>query len=624
MNILYNKIILVPLALILTLLAFTGVSAAMSFSGLPDVTFNEDATGTLNLNTYVSGANGSVAFTYSGNTDVKVSINSGVATFSANANVNDPGETITFTATDQTPTQVADNIIVKINAVNNAPTITLADTVKLKVDAPYSAPVTVTDVDDNTFTFTKSTDWETFSINSVNGQMTFTPTEDDFGPHTVTITVEDNGGGTLTKLTATKDITFLVTEDTDDGSLTVKSLSIDDKTGADDETMPGDILGIEFDLSNKITKDMSNINVEAWLQDSTGDRLGDKFELDEEYDVDAKDSQNIKFQMQVSPEALSKTYDLVIWAEGEDEDGNTKSVLATDEVQVKRDSHDVFIEAVAVTPTPVTCGSGVEFTIHVWNTGKTDEDDVHVTVKNSDLKISSDSGKYALDSEDDANMVANAVILDTSKAGTYPIEFTVLFDGDKYSEKLTALLQVNCGGEFAVNVPDSENIIAEGTGTLALSQTSVTADIGDKIKFTAILSNTESTNVNYKLTVLGAADWADTSVEPAEVTLAPGTSIPVYVYLTPQAGTYGKQEATLSITSGTAIVATKTMTVNLPEKPTTTITPGNNVANPLTAKIGNITLDTNALVLMAFVLAIAMFGTGLALRFRAAKAEKKR
>jgi hypothetical protein len=613
----------VPLVLVLGLLSFVGASAALGFSGLPDVTFNEDATGTLNLNTYVSGANGSVTFTYSGNTDVKVSINNGVATFSANANVNDPGETITFTATDQTPTQVADNIIVKINAVNDAPTITLADTVKLKVDAPYSAAVTVTDVDDNTFTFTKSTDWETFVINSVNGQMTFTPTEDDFGPHTVTITVEDNGGGTLTKLTATKDVTFLVTEDTDDGSLTVKSLSIDDKTGADDETMPGDVLGIEFDLSNKITKDMSNINVEAWLQDSTGDRLGDKFELDEEYDVDSKDSQNIKFEMQVSPEALSKTYDLVIWAEGEDEDGNTKSVLATDEVQVKRDSHDVFIEAVAVTPTPVTCGSGVEFTIHVWNIGKTDEDDVHVTVKNSDLKISSDSGKYALDSEDDANMVANAVILDTSKAGTYPIEFTVLFDGDKYSEKLTALLQVTCGGVVSVE-PVGETVIPEGTGTLALSQTSVTADIGDKIKFTAILSNTESTNVNYKLTVLGAADWADTNIEPADVTLAPGTSIPVYIYLTPNAGTYGKQEATLSITSGTAIVATKTMTVNLPEKPTTTITPGTGVANPLTAKIGNITLDTNALVVIAFVLAIAMFGTGLALRFRAAKTDKKR
>jgi len=625
MNTIYNKILLVPIVLVLGLLCLTGVSAALSFSGLPDVTFNEDATATLNLNTYVSGANGTVTYTYSGNTNVKVSIASGIATFSANSNVNVPnGETITFTATDQTPEQKQDSVVVKISAVNDAPTLTIADQIKIKIGSAYNLAVPATDPDVATngdvLTFSYTTDWDTFLMNNA-GQISFTPTDDDFGVHDVTITVKDSAGAS-----ASKTVQFLVTEDTDDGSLTISGVGIDDVTGDDSSTAPGDQLSLDFDLNNKISQDMSSISVEAWLEDSSGDRLGDKFEPDDTYDIDSKDSQAVKFKINVSPEAESKTYNLIIQASGDNEDGDTKSVLYTEEVKVTRETHDMFIESVSVMPNPAECGSPAEFTLLVWNVGKTSEDDVHVKILNSALGINTDTGKYAVDksgSDADVSVIADVTIPSSAKAGYYPIDFAVWYDGDKYSDKQTALLQVTCGGS-TTSTTDNETTVPAGTGTISLAQSAVSADIGQAVKFTAVLSNTESTDVNYKLAITGAADWADASVEPADVTLAPGTSIPVYIYLTPKAGSYGKEDATLTITSGTTVVASKTLTINLPEKPTTIVTPGTGVANPLTVKLGNMTLDTNELVLIAFVAALVMFGLGLAMRFRAGKADKKR
>ena len=622
MNTIYNKILLVPIVLVLGLLCLTGVSAALSFSGLPDVTFNEDATATLNLNTYLSGANGTVTYTYSGNTNVKVSIASGVATFSANSNVNVPnGETITFTATDQTPEQKSDNIVVKITPLNDAPTLTLADQIKIKIGSAYNLAVTATDPDVATngdvLTFNYTTDWETFSMSNA-GQISFTPIDDDFGVHDVTIAVKDSAGAS-----ASKTVKFIVTEDTDDGSLTISDVGVDDVTGDDESTAPGDNLDIDFDLNNKISQDMSDISIEAWLEDSDGNRLGDKFEPEETYDLDSKDSQVVKFKMSVGPEAESIAYNFMIQASGENEDGDTKSVLYTEAVKVTRETHDMFIEAISVTPNPADCGSPAEFAISVWNVGKTDEDDVHVKILNSDLKISTDTGKYAVDksgSDADVSIIVDVTIPSSAKAAYYPIDFVVWYDGDKYSDKQTALLQVSCGAPTT----DNETTVPAGTGTISLAQSAVSADIGQEVKFTAVLSNAESTDVNYKLAITGAADWADASVEPADVTLAPGTSIPIYIYLTPKAGSYGEEEATLTITSGTTVVASKTVTVNLPEKPTTTVTPGTGIANPLTAKLGDITLDTNALVLIAFVAVLVMFGLGLAMRFRAGKADKKK
>jgi len=624
MNTIYNKILLVPIVLVLGLLCLTGVSAALSFSGLPDVTFNEDATATLNLNTYVSGANGTVTYTYSGNTNVKVSIASGIATFSANSNVNVPnGETITFTATDQTPEQKQDSVVVKISAVNDAPTLTIVDQIKIKIGLAYNLAVVASDPDVATngdvLTFNYTTDWETFSMSNA-GQISFTPTDDDFGIHSVTITVKDSAGASVSET-----VKFIVTEDTDDGSLTISGVGVDDVTGDDASTAPGDNLDIDFDLNNKISQDMSSISVEAWLEDSDGNRLGDKFEPDDTYDINSKDSQVIKFKMSVSPEAESKTYNFMIQASGENEDGDTKSVLYTEEVRVTRETHDMFIEAISVTPNPVECGGPAEFAVLVWNVGKTSEDDVHVKILNSGLGINTDTGKYAVDksgSDADVSIIVDVNIPSSAKAAYYPIDFVVWYDGDKYSDKQTALLQVSCGSTTATT--DNETTVPAGTGTISLAQSAVSADIGQAVKFTAVLSNTESTDVNYKLAITGAADWAEASVEPADVTLAPGTSIPVYIYLTPKAGSYGKEDATLTITSGTTVVASKTVTVNLPEKPTTIVTPGTGIANPLTVKLGNITLDTNDLVLIAFVAALAMFGLGLAMRFKAGKAEKKK
>jgi len=625
-----HKILLVPLALVSVLLSLSLVLAAAPAAVNDAYTVNEDTTltvaapGVLGNDTDTDIGDVLTAISTSNPTKGTLTFNAnGGFTYKPNANVNGV-DTFKYKANDGTSNSTEATVTLTITAVNDAPVISLGTEVKLKVGVAYSASI-ATDVDDASPTYTVSTGWTGLPDIS-SGQISFTPTDDDFGAHDVTFTVKDAAGAT-----ATKAVKFIVSEDTDDGSLTINGLTVDDATGESSKTAPGDDLDLDFDLKNamssSVSESISGIKIEAWLDDN-GDRVGDKFEPDQNFDINAKDSETVKFTFKVDPEAESKTYNLIIRAEGEDDAGNTKTVMTAKSVKITRESHDIYIESLAVTPNPAVCGAPADFAVHIWNVGKNDEDDVHVKVSNTELKISTDSSKFAIDksgSHADDTITVSVNIPSSAKAGNYPVVFTTNYNSDGYSESQTATLQVICESPTAPTTSTTGNVtgsVPTGTGALLLAQTSVTADIGQKIKLTATLTNTQGSDVNYKLSVLGAADWADVFVEPTDITLAPGTSIPVYIYLTPKAGSYGAQQATVSITSGTAVIGSKTITVALPEKPTTTIKPGTGVASTgLTATLGKLTLDTNTLVALAFVIALALFGVSLARNYRTPKVE---
>jgi len=251
--------------------------------------------------------------------------------------------------------------------------------------------------------------------------------------------------------------------------------------------------------------------------------------------------------------------------------------LYAEEIKVERNSHELLIENLAVNPAAPVCGGKAEISARMYNVGSTSED-VKLRVRNTALGIDVYSPEFELRTSGSSAKADKTVIIDIPALakGSYTLEVSALFDGGSDSVSQTISVPVTCG-----TTTTTTTTTTGGTATISLPITSASAESGQSVKFTATIKNAEATAQTYQIALSGTTDWAASSVEPADVTLAPGAEIPVYVYLTPKSGVYGDQAATLSVKSGTTVLATKTLTVSMPQKQTTTVTPKPSTTSPL-------------------------------------------
>ncbi len=572
---------------------------AITLSGIPDVNFDEDSLdSTLDLDDYVGSFLGAVTYDYSGNTNIYVNIASdNVVTFTAKADWNG-NENITFTATDSQGS-AQDTIVVTVDPVNDAPVLSLAD-LKAYEDVAYTYDVsTVTDdVDGDTLAYSASTAWDTFTMSSA-GLISFTPSSDDIGKHKVTVTVTDTKSAT-----DTKNIDFIVTEETDDGALVITDVEVDDETGDDDELLPGDTLEVEFEVENTLaTLDIEDIKVKAWIEDETGDRVSDRIES-EKFDVEADDDKSLTMDIRVPLDLDEDDYVLILEARGEDEDSNVKTNLQFEELKVERNSHDLLIDTVTLNPTEAQPGGSLELAIHLYNIGNDEEDDVRLRVRNTELGIDKISETFELEESGSDADVTKRLVVDIpslTKAGEYQFEVLVTYNED--SDSRSSFVPVTIAGE-AVDVD---------AATITIGDTFASAQTGETVKFTMTLTNTEATTADYSVEISGVDNWASASIEPETIQLAAGAEMPVFVYLTPKEGTSGDYTATINVKSGETTLSTKTLTVGVLAAKTQIFDFGTGA--------GIAVSDTNTLAFAVIIIVLVIVAIGLYVARRSAKVE---
>ncbi len=171
-------------------------------SDIPDQTIDEGQSFTqIVLDDYVSdpdNADSEMTWTYSGNTDLIVSIDENrVATISTPDSNWNGAETITFTATDPGGLSDSDTARFTVNPVNDAPKITSTpDTIAIQ-DQLYQYQVQAEDPDSNeTLTYSLLTAPAFLSINAQTGLISGTPTNEDVGMHPVSVQVKDSHNAT--------------------------------------------------------------------------------------------------------------------------------------------------------------------------------------------------------------------------------------------------------------------------------------------------------------------------------------------------------------------------------------------------------------------------------------------
>ncbi len=252
------------------------------------------------------------------------------------------------------------------------------------------------------------------------------------------------------------------------GSRTSKNL--DDGDTINDEAKPGDSVEFRVEVRNNFT-DTENLDIEDITVDVTIEGIDDGDDLDDEssdFNLRPGRDKRVTIKFQVPTEVDEDGFDVLIHAEGDDENGTNHEVDMRIILDVNKESHLLEITRLILTPAEFSCTKkSVQLATSIINTGNEDEEDVTIQVFNSDLGVdlqdviseitaepNQDESKYTKTFS--FNVPADAEL------GSYPITLRATYnDGRKKTEE-TATLTVN---DCAATKPETTKKPEQKTAT---------------------------------------------------------------------------------------------------------------------------------------------------------------
>ncbi|MBI2040698.1 MAG: putative S-layer protein [DPANN group archaeon] len=527
----------------------------------------------------------------------------------------DPDLNLAKLSKDVVVLSTTNTVAVSSNSANNAIVLTANTQHQDKIaERNANEPIDAGLPSGDSLKYSSSTEWTTFTMKD-DGTISFTPTDADVGYHYVTLTATDSSGATNSKA-----VRYFVKDSSDNEKLLVRNIDVTDVSGDEDEHEPGDDFEATLDVANLHNKDLESVKVKAWVsgvKDSTVKRYSERVQEDK-FDLSAADTKDeITLKFRLSTGARKSTTDLTTYlalnivAEGSDENGTLFTDYYVKEFKVTRQDHKIIFDSIAFNPPEATCGGSTEIAVKTINIGNSEED-VTVNVKNNALGTSLSTGQFTLKKEgSDAEKVSRLAISvpATAKAQDYTLDVTSSYNDGKTEQTEPVKLTVGC----------SAQAVASGTGTtsesavaaIAVQQASAVAERGQAVKYTITVTNTQATAATFRVDVSGTQDWATASAEPSELTLAPGASSQLFVYLTPRRdASAGDHSATVSVVSGTTVLSSKVLTT-LVKAGTTTVEQFSPATGASALKLsGNtVTIGFGALVILVAILAIVLVVT---------------
>lgn len=233
------------------------------------------------------------------------------------------------------------------------------------------------------------------------------------------------------------------------GSKTSKNLRNGDTIN--EEAEPGDAVEFRVEVKNNFTS-AEDLEIEDVTVEVTVEEIDDGDDLEEEsneFDLDAGDDKRVTLRFQVPLEVEEDTFDVLIEAEGDDENNTDQKVSMKLKLEVEKESHLLKITRNTLSPAEVSCNrKNVQLSATVINIGNEDEEDVNVHVLNSDLGIdlSEEAGELTAEPNEDESRFSNVFsfnVPNDAGAGSYPITLRALYDDDRKKAEESATLTVN-------------------------------------------------------------------------------------------------------------------------------------------------------------------------------------
>ena len=206
--------------------------------------------------------------------------------------------------------------------------------------------------------------------------------------------------------------------------------------GDDDNIGPGSSLEFDFRIEN-LFLDEEEISIDDVSVLVTIKEIDDEEDIDEEsdsFDIDTEEKRDISVTLKIPLKVKQGTYDIEILVRGEDEDGVEHKVEWNLEMELEKESHDIYIQSAYLTKDRLSCSRVTSLKTEIFNLGKREEDDVKIEAKSSRLNLNYEQSSIVLseDPYDDDNEYGKTIpitIGEDVRAGTYPIDFNVYIKG---------------------------------------------------------------------------------------------------------------------------------------------------------------------------------------------------
>jgi len=229
------------------------------------------------------------------------------------------------------------------------------------------------------------------------------------------------------------------------------------------EAKPEDKVTFTIKLENRYSSAedlyIEDIDVEVTIKDiDDGDDLEESTTISKITDGQDKKT-DLSFRIPLFVD--EGTYDVLITAEGDDENGTKQETSWTIELEVKKEKHNLSIQNERISPNEISCSRSIALAFRLINLGQEDEDETVVRITSPGLGINDRldldiSSGYHEDSAYDFEK--NYAIADDVDEGTYNIDVKAYYDSSKLIDSHTYTIEVKgCSTKAAEQSKDGNN-----------------------------------------------------------------------------------------------------------------------------------------------------------------------
>ena len=219
----------------------------------------------------------------------------------------------------------------------------------------------------------------------------------------------------------------------------------------DDEAEPGDTVEFKIEVMNNFTS-AEDLEIQDITIDVTIEEIDDGDDLDDEsseFDLRPGREKRVTLNFEVPLEVDEDGFNVLIHAEGEDENGTTHEADMDLTLDVDKETHKLVITRKTLSPAEVACGrKNVQVGVTVINIGNEDEEDVVFELSNSDLgvNIREDVGELTSEPNEEESKFLKTYSFNLPndvEEGSYPIALKAIYDNDRRRAEETVTLTVN-------------------------------------------------------------------------------------------------------------------------------------------------------------------------------------
>jgi hypothetical protein len=370
------------------------------------------------------------------------------------------------------------------------------------------------------------------------------PSNFELGEHTkdmdIDIVKSDNSSVTDTKKVTVSFVNSFC-EAGENGTLEIKDLDVDNLDGDDDEWQPLDEIELTVEVENIGNDEVENVILEIMVLDNSNNDVTSDFDFDEEEidlgDIDDDEEETGIFRIgELSPEVDDGDYKIFIKAYSEDDEELhciASSGKFSDDfyhgVSVKRDESRAVVVREYDAIREAQSGDSIEITFKVFNIGEEEEDDVLVTLKNSDLDINEREHIRNFDVGDREEIIFSVEIPEDAEEDTYDLNIYTYFDyddGDVFEESSYDKNSVDDLDEtYRIRLQVTELPQPDLDVEITAELVSEKAVAGQELLIKGTLRNTGEAETTYSLDVSDYSGWATLDdLDPVSLTLEPQES----------------------------------------------------------------------------------------------------